>query len=72
MFFRRCAGEAPKLLKPLVKVFFCYSAQSALLIRRLAVTTWLSLHQNKFDIVLDDRIWFVRLSEKLGAIVHFI
>src|SRR6266567_1726006 len=36
------------------------------------VPSRLSLHQDEFDIVLNYRVWFVRLPQKAGAILNFI
>src|SRR2546425_1146851 len=38
----------------------------------LAITSGLSKHQDVFNVILNDRVWFIRLPQKRGAIFDLI
>src|SRR5258708_31112619 len=69
MFSSGCAGDtSPYLLKPRLVVLVGDHAEHASGQGWRAIAARLPLHQNEFDVVLDDRIGFVRLAEKTAAI----
>src|SRR5436190_20560916 len=62
-----CACQAPELLKPFVEFVLWHHAQLALFICWLAVSTRLPLHEDEFDVVLDNGVGLVWFSEKFGT-----
>jgi hypothetical protein len=40
--------------------------------RRIAVATRLPLHEDEFNVILNDGVWFIRLSEKARTPLHLI
>src|SRR6266852_4386160 len=62
------SNTSPYLLKPLLVILGGDHAEHASGQRWRAIAARLALHQNEFDVVLDDRVGFVRLAEKTAAI----
>src|SRR6266571_2842676 len=65
------AGDAgPHLLKPLLIVLRGDHAEHASGEGRRTIAARLALHQDEFDVVLDDRIRLVRLPEKTASVAR--
>src|SRR5262249_44267452 len=61
--------QRPDLSEPLVEPFLIDHAEPPLPLRRLAVTTWLALHEDELDVVLDDRVRLIRFAEELRPVI---
>src|SRR2546427_947683 len=61
---------SPYLLKPLLVVLRGDHAEHASGKRRRAIAARLALHQDEFDVVLDDRVRLVRLPEKTASVAR--
>ena len=68
----RGAGDGPELLKPFIEFVLGNHAQAALFLGRLAVAARLALHEDEFDVVLDDGVWLVGFAEEFRAVAHFV
>ena len=72
MLARRCPGDVPKLLEPLIILFLGDHTEFTLTLSRLTVAPRLPLHQNEFHIILYDRIWLVWLTKELRSVVYLV
>ena len=72
MMLSGSAGHVPDLLKPTIEILFVDLARLPLLLSRLSVASRLSLHQDEFYVVLDDRVRLIWLAEELRSISDFI
>ena len=72
MLARRCPGDFPKLLEPLIVLFLRDHAEFPLTLGRLTVPSRLPLHQNEFHIILYDRVWFVWLTEEFRSVIYLV
>jgi len=72
MFLCRCARNGPELLEPFIELLLWNHAEAALIFGGLTVAAGLALHEDEFNIVLDNRIGLVRLPEEFRAVAHFI
>ena len=60
------------LTKPELVVFFADDTEDSLPLSWAAISTRLALHEHEFDVILDDRVRFVRLTEKPSAAGYLI
>ena len=72
MLLSGCSGDIPDLLKPLIELSLGYLACFALFLRRLPVSSGLALHEDELHVVLDDGVGFIRLTQELRPVCHFI
>jgi len=72
VFLGRGAGDRPELLEPLVEVVLGNHALAALFLSGLPVTARLALHENEFNVVLDDGVRLIGFAEELGAVAHLV
>ena len=73
MIPRRSPGQPrPNLLKPRPVVLFGYDAQHPRCHRWLAISARLPFHQDEFDVVFDDRVRFVWLSEERRPVLDLV
>src|SRR5262245_26540784 len=69
MLTGRCTREpGPDLLKPRLMVPVGEQAENLRRDVRRTVAAWLPLHQDEFDIVLDDRVRLIGLAEERRAV----
>ncbi len=69
---RRPCHSIPNLLKPFLIILRRDHAQNSCAILGSSVAAWLPLHQNELDVVLDDCIRLVGLSEEAPAVLYFV
>ncbi len=69
MLFGRGAGEVPELLEPAVELVLRDHAQLALFFGGLAVAARLALHEDVFDVVLDDGVRLVGFAEASSSTI---
>src|SRR6267378_1386066 len=62
----------PDLAKPPLIIIFANDAEDSFATARTAVAAWLPLHKHEFNIVLDDRVWFVRFAQEPAPASHFV
>jgi hypothetical protein len=72
VIFQGSTVDIPALLKPPVEILFVDHAFPPLLVSGLSISTGLALHQDKFYVILDNRIWFVWFPEELGPIEYLV
>src|SRR5271169_5119630 len=72
MFRRRSCYSCPDLLKPCLVIIGGNQAKYFRRNVRGPIPAWLSLHQNKLNIVLDDRVRLIGLPQKPGAPLNLV
>src|SRR5579863_9340819 len=72
MVSSRSSVQRPDLLEPCCVFFLRESRLGSLRFCWLAISAWLTQHQDELDIVLYDCIGFVWLSQKAGPILNFV
>src|SRR3954470_16184536 len=69
----RCPGQTlPNLLKPFSMLRLRYDAKHTSCDRRLSIPARLPLHQHKFDVILDDGIRLVGLSQESRPVLDLV
>src|SRR5947208_2575086 len=71
MLARRRSTQSPDLLKPFAMSALWNHRQQTCRKRRTSITARLTLEEDVFHIVLDDRIRLVRLPQETGAVLYF-
>ena len=73
MVSRRRAGQScPDLLKPLTMIIRRDNTENSSCYTRRTVSAWFPFHQYELNVILDYRIWLVRLAKKSRSIIRFI
>src|SRR5690242_2119273 len=72
MFGRGPGNSLPDLLKPFLVIVRRYEAQNLRRNIRCAVSTWLSLHQNEFNVVLNHGVGLIRFPQEARTVFDFI
>ena len=62
--FRLRTGYVPDLLKPPVKFLFTDLAGVSLGDARLSIPSRFALHEDKFHVILDNRIWLIWFTQE--------
>src|SRR5262245_14224850 len=69
---RRPRKITPNLAEPALIIILADNAEESLAPSGAAVAARLSLHEHKFNIVLDDRVRFVGFAQESASAGHFV